>query len=45
LISGNLKSDLVGRLVGIDTSGDLLLETDDGRREKVTVGDVRLRAV
>jgi len=44
-ITGNLRTDLVGKLIGIDTSGDLIVETDDGRREKITVGDVRLRAV
>jgi len=44
-ISGNLRSDLTGRLVGIDPDGDLLIETEDAGCEKVKVGDVRLRAV
>ncbi|MGA9398691.1 MAG: biotin--[acetyl-CoA-carboxylase] ligase, partial [Anaerolineaceae bacterium] len=44
-ITGNHRRDLVGKLTGIDGTGDLILETDDGRLEKVTVGDVHLRAV
>ena len=44
-ISGNLGPDLTGRLTGIDSDGDLLIETDAGHFEKVKVGDVRLRAV
>jgi len=44
-ISGNLKPDLTGRLVGIDPEGDLLIETEDAKCVKVKVGDVRLRAV
>jgi BirA family biotin operon repressor/biotin-[acetyl-CoA-carboxylase] ligase len=44
-ISGNLKADLTGRLAGIDATGELLIETDDGCRHKVSVGDVHLRAV
>ncbi len=44
-ITGNQQNDIVGKLTGIDGRGDLIIETDDGRLEKVTVGDVRLRAV
>jgi BirA family biotin operon repressor/biotin-[acetyl-CoA-carboxylase] ligase len=44
-ISGNLRTDLIGKLIGIDPSGDLIIETDDGRLENIMVGDVRLRAV
>jgi BirA family biotin operon repressor/biotin-[acetyl-CoA-carboxylase] ligase len=44
-ISDNLKPDLIGRLTGIDRDGDLLIETDESKWEKVKVGDVRLRAV
>ncbi len=44
-ISGNQKPDLVGRLAGIDPEGELLIETDDGQRHPIKVGDVRLRAV
>ena len=44
-ITGNHRSDLVGTLTGINRTGELIIETDDGRFEKVTVGDVRLRAV
>ena len=40
-----LKPDLIGRLTGIDPDGDLLIITEDGRCHKITVGDVRLRAV
>jgi BirA family biotin operon repressor/biotin-[acetyl-CoA-carboxylase] ligase len=44
-ISGSLKPDLEGRLVGVDANGDLLIETDDQSRHRISVGDVRLRAV
>jgi BirA family biotin operon repressor/biotin-[acetyl-CoA-carboxylase] ligase len=44
-ISSPLKPDLVGRMIGIDPGGDLLIITDDGTSHAITVGDVRLRAV
>jgi BirA family biotin operon repressor/biotin-[acetyl-CoA-carboxylase] ligase len=45
LISGNQTDDMLGELIGIDEEGNLILEVGHGQREKVIVGDVRLRAV
>lgn len=37
------ESDLEGRVIGLDPSGDLRLQTDLGEELRVTAGDVRLR--
>jgi BirA family biotin operon repressor/biotin-[acetyl-CoA-carboxylase] ligase len=44
-ISGSLQPELVGRLTGVDTGGNLLITSDDGVSHAIMVGDVRLRAV
>jgi BirA family biotin operon repressor/biotin-[acetyl-CoA-carboxylase] ligase len=44
-VSGTLREDLVGRLVGVDFEGNLMIETAAGKQVAVSIGDVRLRAV
>ncbi|MBN2257900.1 MAG: biotin--[acetyl-CoA-carboxylase] ligase [Anaerolineaceae bacterium] len=45
IVSGTQRESLIGKLIGIDKDGNLILELNGGKREKVMVGDVRLRAV